>query len=143
MKNENVQKWINEMRTTDKAQATHRLCILLTGGDRSYCCLGLGSELMGLTGSDGGGDAGTLRYGAVATATMAPVEFLLWLGINTTTSVVEGDVFPDWGEVGELETLSTNHKIGTLAASGLNDRGFTFAQIADIFDYFGVDPDRW
>lgn len=144
MRSENFELWLHELRTTDKKQCDGGL---YDPENDSYCCLGIGSALMGLEPVIDQEQPYAL-FGGVSS--LAPRVFIEWLlGRPVERKGSEFNLWPDWGELGDLQFADVFGTVGLgrLSASALNDAGFTFAQIADIFDYFGfvdhfgfVDP---
>lgn len=130
MNQENFNAWLEELRTTDKKQGRE----ILKDADGGYCCLGIGCVLMGLeeTVTEDG-----VKFDGVDL--LAPPAFFEWLGVSWPgpNDGTQADLWPDWGEVGTLLDREFD-PIEHISASNLNDGGFTFAQIADIFAYFGV-----
>lgn len=153
-----LELWIEEMRTTDKPQANGVLCHLNEKGGRSYCCLGLGSEMVPHMQIVVEGDE--VCFGASSLTGLAPSEFINWLGLpipERRQDSDEFDVIPDWpvGLTQQGRKSSVLHEGNTdrtagvdyngnevgnykVTAAVMNDAGFTFKQIADVFAYFGA-----
>lgn len=132
---ENFNAWIQELRTTTKKQGKHLLkYVSVEGGETHYCCLGIGCELAGLE-EEYNSYSGTSFFNGYPT--LAPPAFLRWLGLLDKTED-EVDIYPDWpaGLSNEYGRYASD-----LSAAGMNDAGFTFAQIADVFAYFGIRED--
>lgn len=131
----NFRKWIAELRTTDKTQCKGQLHV---EGD-GYCCLGIGYAMLPNHSPE------ELRH-----RRLAPPAFLRWLGFEHVSGLDE-DVQIDWldnfetqGKRGIIEGSPEELDVGVPyskdmgGAAELNDEGFTFAQIADVLNYFGV-----
>lgn len=152
--NENMKMWVNALRTTSTPQAKERLASYDEEGQVGYCCLGFGCKIAGIERRDldflpdwvaESREPVAALFGAGEAETLAPVEFMKWLGlVGDDVRESEWDLRVLWPESGWPTTrlgrtfVDGGSGIGTLAA--LNDSGFTFAQIADIIDYFGVTP---
>jgi hypothetical protein len=108
-------------------------------------------------------DADAYSYGTGGMTELAPPEFLTWLGFTVDDNHAGNgydlrlDYVPDdladvsvqgteeqhakWTErVAEYERPYSDYAdpLFPLTLAGLNDSGFTFAQIADCIDYFGI-----
>lgn len=150
-----LNEWITQMRTTEKPQADGKLSKQIEPGVYGYCCLGLGSLLVpGIEinrvdndPDDEGLDVEdqTIVY-FNGQDDLAPIEFIEWLGLRTPTMSDGGsgfDLRPDYPLDLHIQGVpGAQGKQGMLAdtcsAAGMNDSGMTFAQIADVFAYFGV-----
>jgi hypothetical protein len=133
-------KWIRELRTTDLRQARRQLRVG-NGVPEGFCCLGIGYRRMPGYSED------ILRINS-----LPPAQWYDWLGVPVNEfsrrSVKHGlDLYIDWPA--PLTQRPNDHgwsgpylsaSLGTAAT--LNDQGFTFRQIADILDYFGVKEAR-
>lgn len=136
MNKKNFDAWIEELRTTDKKQGKNVLKNTLPNDSVEYCCLGIGCELADIH------EERPESWGPSSFAgwdTLAPPEFLYWLGVWDGLNHDETDLYPDWGDViGNLQDGDRNY-LRYLSAASMNDGGdFTFAQIADVFAYFGI-----
>jgi hypothetical protein len=154
MRTPNFEAWLRLLRTTEKPQAQSSLYLWSTDeAKQGYCCLGLGCLLVpgltiewleedyGPTDHGHGEVEGEVYFGGITD--LAPKAFIDWLGLPYAADNTTGyDVWPDYPDDfifinnGERTTFEFNPN--HVSASGLNDGGFTFAQIADVFDYFGV-----
>lgn len=145
----NLAIWIEEMRTTDAPQVGRALARLVH--DKvGFCCLGLGSCRAGVANNiqteldwlakDPERRHVNFGFGAENVGTLAPREFLEWLGIappkDDRWQPRAFDVLIDWADCGALPTK--NGTLATYSCSRLNDEGFTFSQIADIVEFFGI-----
>ena len=78
---------------------------------------------------------------------LAPRQFIEWLGLEPCVlpdGRVKGeqDVCLGWPEYNVFDartTTAAGAALAGLTCSALNDVGFTFPQIADLIDYFGVE----
>lgn len=148
MNTEHVKRWTAALRTTNIEQTTGQLGLTLAGVTR-MCCLGFGCtlvpEVQGLiTWQDVGEDVDSVDSAMVVdledgewSDSMPPKEFHVWLGATVQGGLHAGDVLPDWtNEWYDREGVTY---LATLPCAKLNDNvGLTFAQIADVVDYFGV-----
>lgn len=144
MKNENITRWVNDLATTDAEQAQGALCYIDAEGRTAYCCLGKGSMLVpdmptlfpDFGDPDYDVNASKVRFGYDREDDLAPREFMKWLGyeegIDTECSF---NVFIDFPEDLRDPKDTVLHYFG---AADLNDSGFTFAEIADVIRYFGL-----
>lgn len=131
---------------------------------RRYCCLGVACELAGLSpdvvwDEDDYGDRLTEGKGYYkGQSELPPQEFAEWLGWEdpdeypADTDGVDWRLdFPDeWEDTplgytqgptpGSLVTTTTHRArlSQSMTCASLNDSGFTFEQIADCIDYFGL-----
>lgn len=167
MFNFNILTWANELATTDKTQAPGALCLLYGDGRKSYCCLGLGSTLVpGMQTNKqqaidlvlGVKPQVKVQFGQLGVDTLAPIEFMKWLGYDMSSSNPDTDYdvyfdIPDdikersaWDREASDDGGNTHYdnECGLLrknSAASLNDDGLTFAQIADIILYFGLSDE--
>lgn len=143
MKNERTKAWTQELRTTDAGQATRVLERFEADGTVSRCCLGVGCRMVE--------DMPTERYehekGFITlfdgNDVLPPEWWIDWLygeEAEPGGSALGRDLGVDWPEgLADRDGywFLKDEVIGTFA--GLNDHsGLTFAQIADVVDYFGV-----
>lgn len=138
MNEQNFRTWINDLRTTDAPQAEGYLADLVSdnagGKVIGYCCLGRGLVCMGENPTaDGIVDGSGF---VIQSDILVPARFIEWLGVESAETLPDSsgfDLMPGWGEpyfpAGDAPDLT---------AAGLNDGGFTFSQIADVFEFFGV-----
>lgn len=149
---DNINTWIAELRTTTHGQAYGKLCLMHSTSDgavKDFCCLGLGSTLvpgMEITwpSEESQGIFQPYTYapmfGKGRQSGLAPYEFIEWLGLDVmdpkqylNTYIVRFD-FPD-----NMRTRSGSH-LRDMGAHQFNDAGFTFSQIADLIEHFGLQP---
>lgn len=156
MNAEHVAEFVTLLRTTDAPQCQGHLAED-DGGTRAYCCLGLGSEkaagvefVIKMDYNDEEDDEYPNPEGVLAVVNtgeweLAPPEFIEWLGLPE--EIGGRDILLDLGrEIGALyQQGREDHQYADpqqlLAGTGLatlNDSGFTFAQIADCIEYFGL-----
>lgn len=145
---ENVKKWTNTLRTTEREQISHTLIGIdsETGEITGMCCLGIGEvECMGKTITTES-IAGTYfpRVNGEARSNGLPGSgFARWLGASVLGSedAAKSDVTIDTPGIFTVragEDLD-DEEYSHVTASILNDEfHLTFAQIADMVDYFGV-----
>lgn len=148
---DNLRRWTQELRTTDRAQTTGYLGkiedvkadgTLVIGN----CCLGIGTELAGVkpdatyVNEDGEHHepyAGDIQD-YLGNQEFPPEPFFDWLEV---ASDERGDLLIDWPRDanGEAVYWTDEHEPMLWSASNLNDDlHLTFSQIADVVDYFGV-----
>lgn len=132
----NTAAWINHLRTTLALQARGAMCLVIEGRPH-YCCLGLGSEQAQIP-SVLDTDRRAMSFGGQAL--LAPKEFVEWLGVPNLRDYPEDtrgfDIILDYPE--DLRPRDFMYGPVIVSAAGLNDRGFSFHQIADMVDYFGI-----
>lgn len=130
-----LKAWVDHLRATDLPQGSGSLA-QLEGGVMHYCCLGVGCVLMGLEPT---ADGHRLRFDLAALT--APYAFIEWLGFSAGSHLGEWDLSVDWTSGLHLPTTTRRgrlYKDDLDSVAALNDAGFTFAQIADVVEYFGV-----
>lgn len=121
---EHLAEWVAALRSGNYKQGRSRL----RRGDE-YCCLGVAMELAGVPCEIPADDPGVVYYyagpyGSALTLTPAGEE---WLGVSTSAPYVDMPVGWDRSD----DCCRTN-------VAELNDEGFTFDQIADLVEYFGL-----
>lgn len=132
---ERLELWIDQLRSDNFTQGKGKLKFReVDTGLMRHCCLGVGADLASIECQNSGVE--TLDEGVVAEIyelaacdTLAPFEFFEWLGIPDYFVVGSGDIYLDTAGVldDDLESVAT-----------LNDQGWTFSQIADLIEYFGI-----
>lgn len=158
-----MSRWTETLRTTTAEQTSSRLTEMEDGMDGTvsrtlrHCCIGVACMVSGLapkfTGVSNVIDRAVLgteaRYGKANVSKYAPVETHKWLGtvaLDAEPKWSESDIFIDWPRGGEGYEDREGEGSGAIlqpSAADLNDAlGFTFKQIADVVDYFGVRPVR-
>ena len=157
MNEANIKAWVQNLRTTTLKQGKNHLCEVDPKGGRHFCCLGVGSKQAGVP-HQVNEETHMLEFGDEHADNLAPYEFMVWLGLvphSVETDVAQHgepldvedgyDVHLDYPY--EIRNLRQQGKefsasAGTFSslstAASLNDSGFTFAQIADMIDYFGL-----
>jgi hypothetical protein len=158
MNEDNFKAWVANLRTTTLAQGTNKLCEVDSKGGRHFCCLGIGSKQAGVP-HEMNHETRNLEFGEYHSDTLAPYEFMVWLdlvplgvaemvGQNGFDPDLDGgfDVHLDMPmkikhlkQQGKEDRQPTDRCLNEFTtAAGLNDNGFTFAQIADCLSFFGV-----
>lgn len=138
MNHDNINKWVEFLRTTDLPQGQKRL-----RSEEGYCCLGIGCVVAGI---EAVSDFDRHAFGEHRCDSLAPYEFMEWLGISYDPeySDQEFDLVIDWPEEMTLRVSRYSSSdiqaeySGVWTLAKLNDSGFTFAQIADVIEYFGI-----
>lgn len=127
-----LRQWTKRLRITTTSQAQRKLVVVNreNGKIEGMCCLGIGEvECAGAP----------LHVSPIGNVPLVgdrddpslPYYFRAWLGLSGS-----GDLQIDW-PVG-LE-LRDGTPFNMMTCANLNDlMGFTFEQIADVVDYFGV-----
>lgn len=171
MKNDNITKWADDLRTTTERQTDGALAKKIDiGADAEvigYCCIGFGCTFSAPDiriewpdDADDTDDALKGVFGGHRVDDLAPIEFMEWLGYDTHHwSMDQGaafDIHPDWptrlrvrSEYDKRDSMlggdATADHLGkhlvSVSLAGLNDDGVTFAQIADIIHHFGLSDD--
>lgn len=132
--NENRKAWTTELRTTHRPQAQGALRDRVPSGeDRSfvtgYCCLGIGEGVR-------------LGYNNIPRATLPTRDFAEWIGLHvpdewSPTTAIDPVIDTGWDRNLLRDRQGVPYE---WTCSALNDDyHFTFPQIADIIDYFGLD----
>lgn len=133
----NMVRLIEALRSGEYTQVTGQLGKRLPDGTVGNCCLGVASRLAGVRGRWAWWGAGIVYDGEPK---VAPPRVQDWLGVSSCSNPANPDI--DYPE--EYATYQEQVDDAVLIFDGigsmaeLNDAGFTFAQIADILDYFGV-----
>lgn len=107
-------------------------------------------------GADPEGRIGSVSFGSDGATELAPREFIEWLGLpyspiragwHPPAPAQDYDIFPDYplglavqGSAPDSvqRTDPGETLMAAASASMMNDSGFTFPQIADVFAYFGI-----
>jgi hypothetical protein len=130
MNTENMKRLTAALRSDDYVRVAGQLGEVAEDGKIRNCCLGVASRLAGCTESNDPEERGRILYDDESM--VAPPRTQEWLSER-------GDANPhiDWPPLSAPEGGWIGHGIGSMAE--LNDSGlFTFPQIADILDYFGI-----
>lgn len=160
MNDEHLKQWTNKLRSGTIPQANGVLAKPTDSDQMAMCCLGVGCAEMGYEVIPKAGEFAFLDPDEPGRSydALPPMKFHAWLGLlseesqeNWADLTMTGDVFIDWpegmafiGEVIESDTgANAVHPVDANEAevggcAELNDHGFTFEQIADLVDYFGV-----
>lgn len=148
---ENFDKWIEVLRTTDLPQVTGSLRAQRYEDGRGptdigYCCLGVACTLL----PEGGA---LLDNASTLGITLAPYPAVEWLGLSNMVSDHRAETWeneragfdfyldlPDTYLDRPDDNMASDegYPYEDITAAGMNDEGFTFSQIADMFAYFGV-----
>jgi hypothetical protein len=162
-----LREWLGALRSGSFPQATGALSkIVAIDNDGThvygYCCLGVGSKVAGVPAilrefeEDMDGeelveqDDPAMEFGAAYQSELAPVEFVRWLGFEVAEDSESSsfDLVLDMPEeylayqgprgTASNPTAYESSRTESYTLSELNDEGFTFTQIADLIDYFGL-----
>lgn len=160
---DNQRALVDALRSGNYVQGTGRLKRLLSeydSTDAEYCCLGVATEISGLcvesrNHTDSERVIGFVTAGDPGSSpslTYPTVEVTDWLGASEYHTDVLLDI-PDEiahmsiqgytpGKIeeyfGDRQDLYDPGPISQLGLALLNDEGFTFNQIADCIEYFGI-----
>lgn len=144
--------WADRLRDPELVQASGALGRVDYEGNQSYCCLGVACEFLVPSVHKVVDNGWSVEYDGESG--LAPYTLLDWLfgedfwdrPEDVEDGGCEFDIPIDWPEDLEVRDgagsdltrrAKSDNDINT--AAGLNDSGeFTFSQIADIIDYFGV-----
>lgn len=154
---EHMTQWLAALRSGEFRQGTEALATI-TDPDASehdlkngaeFCCLGVAAYLCGAAiDLPRWGDGPMMVGGAVVfddDSELAPGSVARWLGFpfHDTWGEDRVDFSIDWGDVGNMLTQDSGQtlRVGVGTVASLNDKGFTFSQIADLIDYFGICTD--
>lgn len=142
----NMQKWLDALRSGKFKQGRAFLVQRRGSGQFVHCCLGVGAEVMGckrLTYSNSDTRAG-FRFKSGQKLRYPGVEFAEWLGISTRDTV-------KWSPVLNANQDQINSVVppngrymglsGLIPLSNLNDEGYSFEEIADLIETFGIVED--
>ena len=142
---QNRNAWLEELRSGNRQQVVGYLaCDTDSGSEVGFCCLGVATELAGLSAIFEEDDS-HYYYGNVDPQYLTlPVEAQEWLGVNTGDPHLGFDVTNEahWdylldvaGDdfVNEFRDNQSEYLTGAL----LNDQAVSFAQIADLIEHFG------
>jgi len=144
--NENFDRWVEVLATTDLPQVDSALARRIDDGVIGYCCLGVGCTLSPEL--EEYANPGTVH-------TLPPLAFYEWIGLSIERGPDEdveayedrlrdhtADLVIDWPDGFRCQGDPYDERDGyvddSMTAATLNDGGFSFAQIADCLRYFGV-----
>lgn len=132
--NDNVKKWVEELRSGEHAQAQNKLKARVDSGPDApvgFCCLGVACDLYGRETGLGKWveeEDGTFMFVSVGDEVMfsnqeefLPLPVMRWLGISENDGAFKKEVM--------IDDCSTH---GSLVS--LNDHSYTFEQIADVIE---------
>lgn len=155
MNEEHMNQWLTALRSGEFTQGTSCLA-MVTDPDNAendlkssaeFCCLGVAAYLCE---SDirlprWTNDGVVVHQGGVCfdgDTELAPGRVANWLGFPGFDDYGSGedrvDFLPDWGGIRDRDSLLLRGGFHRMTVSRLNDTGMTFAQIADVLDYFGI-----
>lgn len=170
---ENQRTWIAELRSGARNQTKSVLKRVGADGEVSFCCLGVAAELSDTCvqrRDEYDERVGFLPANRITDQlgnevspyeTLPPGEVLVWLGIAHEARVASSDITVDVpDEMRHLREQGTEDlcmryyrdldpddddraTLTYLSAASMNDDGFTFDQIADVFEYFGLKTLRY
>jgi len=128
------QIWTGSLRSDNYEQTTGELCAVYSDGTKKFCCLGVACEAYGLTYDE--------RLGYDRQVSVLPYSVAAWLlGLDATQI---GDSARDPLVDMPLDYVDRDEARYYLRCTALNDEHhFTFHQIADMVDYFGVVADYY
>lgn len=137
MKNDATRAWAEDLRTTDAKQVNDYLTLHIGPNTEGYCCLG---RLCIVAGLDPNAEDGFVNE------SLPPQSVFDFVGasvIDGNPSADDASIHVDWDPelVSRMGDPYTNTQAATPCATydQLNDTlRLTFAQIADVIDYFGV-----
>lgn len=151
MNEPHVRQWTTVLRSTPSPQVTGTLVdeVVDTSGHLvpGFCCLGIGQKVAGIPlnhSEDPDPDEGERRWQFTEGDDLPSERFLRWLGVDRVEGFGDSDVDVDWpvelvDREGYPYLASNVSPGGGLTCASLNDTTkLTFAQIADVVDYFGV-----
>lgn len=147
MNMDNVRIWVNELRTTGKPQTTERLARTLDTNKTGYCCLGIVEVLADSPESDESYDEDGPCFKNDLDKypdenTFADTNLSTfgrdWLGVKDDDPTL--DVPGEY--IGRVARIDGGQGIeGAPTCANLNDDwGLSFKEIADMLDYFGLQP---
>lgn len=123
-----ISEWIHVLRTTKRKQGRYRLATKLENGKYAYCCLGIACEVAGLPKRESG-FLDSVFYGrGKGENTFLPRELSELLDVSKNPSLDCGDYNRD----------RNGHYMTTSLTVLNDDEKFTFPQIADMIEYFGL-----
>ena len=128
MNDENLRKWLDDLRTTQAKQCAGQLALPVSTawGEEApgYCCLGRGEIVRGAR------EEGSLFDGKAATR-----EFVEWLGLDLSKH--DRDYHHDSSCYCEFD-LQLGSEDGYVSAAGMNDEGSSFFEIAVYIEEHGI-----
>lgn len=127
-----LREWVAALRSGSYQQGRERLHYVKNSDEpeHKFCCLGVLSKISGAEQCRVTSD-GAFAYGEERNATFEPLEARQWLGLS------DGDTL--YIPCSLLDGRDSDPKaLLTKPLFELNDSGFTFDQIADLIQRFGV-----
>lgn len=139
----NMEKWLAALRSGEFKQTSGTLGRVRanTLAEREHCCLGVACEMAELPSRETDlRDGARVAYQSPKGSfiSLPPLDVALWLGLE----------IPSWFESEEFNLRldapreyqdRPGYALGEYTAAEMNDGGFTFEQIADLIQYFGVE----
>ncbi len=138
--------WVAALRSGKYKQTKHVLKSL--NGVPSYCCLGVACEVAIEAGLDlehgeivkeGIAKPVVGVYGEEGDSESLPQEVMEWLGMNVSDGGFNMETERWHGVIRDLDLGEVNSQRVNKTLASLNDRGATFAQIADIIESMPAD----
>jgi hypothetical protein len=141
----NMQKWLDALRSGKFKQGRAWLVQERAGGNYQHCCLGVGAEVMGCKKVSGSYIGYRFKESGVLTR-FPGIEFADWLGIETSDRLkwmptLNATVDQIHSVVSSKGRDLTVNGYGLVSLSVLNDEGYSFTEIADLIDKFGIVED--
>lgn len=141
---ENEENFLQMLRVTPLKQARARLVEAKEGRPVAACCLGVGMMMMPDTEVISISDSlSQIRYNKRGFSLLPSKALAKWLGYDAAERPSEWNPTVDWPDglrtQGDMERYDADGELESYAE--MNDsHQFTFAQIADVWAYFGVKP---
>ena len=129
MRKDIADRLVAALRSGEYKQGQEGLCTVDLNGSRSFCCLGVLTDLAVKEGvlPDGKraeSDPCALKYGKCAASAYLPDEVQEWSGMQSIGGSLPKAVHA-WDDEGKVTLKELAH---------FNDAGYTFEQIADIIE---------
>ena len=129
MRKDIADRLVAALRSGEYKQGQGRLCRAIADGSRSFCCLGVLTDLAVKEGVLPDGkraelDPYALKYGKCAASAYLPSEVQEWAGMQSIGGRLPKAVHA-WDDEGKATLEELAH---------FNDAGYTFEQTADIIE---------
>jgi hypothetical protein len=134
-----IDEWVDELRNGNRLQTGGHLDVITKNGERRQCCLGVVCDLIrGRAGLSI--DVATTENDVIVkyNSESATLPQTAWKYLGFT------DGNPEFNAPlteSQIVQASQDGKNFAWTLSGLNDDGFTFAQIADVIAYMAANPE--